>query len=387
MRMPVSVVCKSGHFNDPPVPVHDLADAAAVLADAAVIVDASLSDPHDAVEFARLGYRVAPAVTSGAQEYLEGAVPYMPWSHRHVAAAVRGTLGAAPPQLRGIPPSGLPGVPELQRDGPLVSVIVRTYNRRRFLERALDSVAAQTYRNLEAVVVNDAGESVNDIVGRYTFARLIENERNLGTTRSANVGLEAARGAYVGLLDDDDLLFPDHFSRLVGALEGSEAGAASSHAITTYLELTPFSDYATVGYRVGLARHVDRAEIYVRDPVAPMAVLMRRTALDHVGPFEESIDFAEDWEMWIRIAERYDVVHVPHVTGIYSVRSDNTNTVSRDAAKFAEAFAQITALHPLEGRPLVDEARTSMIEQSRAIEHTPLWGEPAIRFEPPRPLE
>ena len=135
-----------------------------------------------------------------------------------------------------------------------------------------------------------------------------------------------------------------------------------------------------------MTRHIDRAEIYVRDPVAPLAVLVRRSILDVLGPFEESVDFAEDWEMWIRIAERYDVVHVPCVTGVYSVRADNTNTVARNAAKFTEAFARIVELHPLEGRPLVQAARVSMIEQSRVIEQTPRWGEPAIRFEPPRPL-
>lgn len=392
LHMPLAVICKSGSFRDPPLETYRPQDASAVLPDASIVVDASLSDPRDAIAFSQLGYRVAAAATSGAHEYLGGVATYLPWMRRSIRGAVQIALG------RSVIPSVASvserkrgteqrfQATELRANGPLASVIVRTYNRPRFLERALSSIAAQKYKNVEAVVVNDAGDAVDEIVAKFPFARLIVNEKNLGTTPSANVGLRAARGEYVGLLDDDDMLFPDHLARHVDALERSGGAASSSDAITCYLELTPFSDYACYGYRVALARHIDRSDIYVRDPVAPMAVLMRRAVLDSLGGFNETVDFAEDWEVWIRIAERYDILHVPHVTGIYSVRTDATNTVVRQAARFGDAFARIVELHPLEGRPQIDGIRKQLVEQHRGMEMTPRWGEPAIRFEPPRPL-
>jgi hypothetical protein len=398
LHMPLAVICKSGSFRDPPVEMHRPQNAAAVLPDASLVVDASLSDPHDALALSRLGYRVVAASTSGAHEFLEGLACYMPWARRSVREAVLIALGRDAPTISSVTLSGAraaSGVEgqrsslratELRTDGPLASIIVRTYNRPRFLERALSSIAAQKYKNVEAIVVNDAGDPVDEVVAKFPFARLIVNEKNLGTTPSANVGLRAARGEYVGLLDDDDMLFPDHLARHVDALERSGGAASSSDAITCYLELTPFSDYAVYGYRVALARHVDRSEIYVRDPVAPMAVLMRRKILETLGGFDESVDFAEDWEVWIRIAESYDILHVPHVTGIYSVRTDATNTVVRQAARFGDAFARIVELHPLEDRPQIDAIRKQLVEQHRGMEMTPRWGDPAIRFEPPRPL-
>lgn len=394
LHLPVAVVCKSGSFRDPPLQTHRPQDAAAVLPDASLVVDASLSDPRDAIALSQLGYRVVAASTSGAHEYLEGLATYLPWMRRSIRDAVLIALGRPPavviPRPFDSAPNGAPlrlnSASGLRTNGPLASVIVRTYNRPRFLERALSSIAAQKYKNVEAVVVNDAGDPVDDIVAKFRFARLVVNEKNLGTTPSANVGLRAARGEYVGLLDDDDMLFPDHVARHVDALERSGGAASSSDAITCYLELTPFSDYAVYGYRVALARHVDRSDIYVRDPIAPMAVLMRRTILERLGGFDETVDFAEDWEVWIRIAEHYDILHVPHVTGIYSVRTDATNTVVRQAARFGDAFARIVELHPLEDRPQVDAIRKQLVEQHRGMEMTPRWGEPAIRFEPPRPL-
>jgi hypothetical protein len=389
LHLPTEVVCKSGSFRDPQLTVARPASAAQILPDAAVVVDASLSDPHDAIELSRLGYRVVTPSTNGAIEYLEGIVAYLPWHRRSLRDAVLIALGRGPSvvTLSGVEgPAEVFRAAQLRRTGPLVSFIVRTYNRPRFLERALGSIAAQIYRDVEAVVVNDAGQSVDDIVAKFPFARLVTNERNLGVTPSANVGLRAARGEFVGLLDDDDMIFPDHAARLVDALERSGCGAANTDTITCYLELTPFSDYAVYGYRVALARHIDRSHIYTWDPVAPMSVMARRAVLIDLGGFDESVEFAEDWELWIRIAEHYDILHVPHVTGIYAVRTDATNTVVTQAAKFGNAYARIVAQHPLPNRPQIDQIRQQLIEQHRGLELTPRWGEPAIRFEPPRPL-
>ncbi len=385
-HMPLVIVCKGGTFRDPEVEVQRPHQAADVIADAAVVVDAQLSDPHDAIELTRLGHRVVTPMTNGAHEYVPGIAAYVPWIRRSIRESVQVALGR-PPATISPPAAAVPlHAPQLRTNGPLTSIIVRTHNRPRFLERALGSIASQIYRDVEAVVVNDAGEPVDEIVARFPFARLVVNEKNLGTTPSANVGLRAARGTYVGLLDDDDMLFPDHVARLVDAMERTRGAAANAHAITCYLELTPFSDYAVYGYRVALARHIDRSDIYVRDPIAPMSMLMRRSVLEDLGGFDESVDFAEDWELWIRIAEHYDVQYVPYVTGIYSVRTDATNTVVTLAARFGSAFTRIVELHPLVERPQIDAMRQQMIDQHRGVDMTPRWGTPAIRFEPPRPL-
>ena len=385
LHLPTEVICKSGSFRDPQLTVARPASASQILPDAAVVVDASLSDPHDAIELSRLGYSVVTPSTNGAHEYLQGVATFLPWSRRSVRESVLNALGrsAATPLVR---TTTTLQAAQLRQTGPLVSFIVRTHNRPRFLERALGSIASQIYRDVEAVVVNDAGEPVDEIVARFPFARLVVNEENLGVTPSANVGLRAARGEFVGLLDDDDMLFPDHAARLVDALERSGCAAANTDTITCYLELTPFSDYAVYGYRVALARHVDRSHIYTWDPIAPMSVMVRRAVLNDLGGFDESVVFAEDWELWIRIAEHYDILHVPHVTGIYSVRTDATNTVVTQAAKFGNAYARIVAQHPLPDRPQIDAIRQQLIEQHRGLELTPRWGDPAIRFEPPRPL-
>lgn len=102
----------------------------------------------------------------------------------------------------------------------LVSVIIPTYKRARaFLKRAIDSVLAQTYGNIEVIVVDDNGlsetekyrEEVTKVLDAYEDKRIvyIQNEENLGVSLSRNRGIQQARGAYITFLDDDDCYLPN----------------------------------------------------------------------------------------------------------------------------------------------------------------------------------
>jgi LmbE family N-acetylglucosaminyl deacetylase len=115
-------------------------------------------------------------------------------------------------------------------DVPLVSVIIRSMDRPT-LKDALASVAAQTYPNVEVVVVNAKG-SAHSSQPEYRdrlVLRLIESGSPLKRSAAANAGLDAARGEYIQFLDDDDTLDPDHLSTLVTTLrETREAAVAYS---------------------------------------------------------------------------------------------------------------------------------------------------------------
>jgi glycosyltransferase involved in cell wall biosynthesis len=105
------------------------------------------------------------------------------------------------------------------RDEPLVSVIIRSMGRKD-LHRALDSVALQTYPNIEVVVVNAKGEKdprLGEWCGRFPL-RQCHSLQPLSRSKAANVGLENAMGEYFIFLDDDDWFYPDHVSGLAEAL-------------------------------------------------------------------------------------------------------------------------------------------------------------------------
>src|SRR6185503_7635985 len=126
----------------------------------------------------------------------------------------------------------LGGVPELLevREGPLVSVVVRTCERPALLAEALASLAASTYRRVEVVLVVDGGGAAPVPEGFPFAVRRVDLIPRRGRAGAANAGVEAASGALLGFLDDDDLLEPEHLATLVGALGATGVRAAYSDA-------------------------------------------------------------------------------------------------------------------------------------------------------------
>jgi glycosyltransferase involved in cell wall biosynthesis len=96
-------------------------------------------------------------------------------------------------------------------NNPLVSIIIPTYNRAEYLDRAVQSALSQTYNNIEVIVVDDAStDNTAQVVRSFESEKLryIRNEENIGAPRTRNRGLQEANGEFVNFLDDDDELLP-----------------------------------------------------------------------------------------------------------------------------------------------------------------------------------
>jgi glycosyltransferase involved in cell wall biosynthesis len=116
---------------------------------------------------------------------------------------------------------------------PLVSVIVPTFNRPSMLRDALASIQAQTYREIEVIVVNDGGVDVQPVVdsaGSLHRSLCLKHETTRGLAAARNSGLRAASGEYIAYVDDDDVYYPDHVETLVKFLTHSGAKVAYTDA-------------------------------------------------------------------------------------------------------------------------------------------------------------
>jgi glycosyltransferase involved in cell wall biosynthesis len=211
-----------------------------------------------------------------------------------------------------------------------VSVIVPTYNRPDLLARALESIKAQTYTNFEALVVNDGGVDVSEIVSRYPFARYFSHASNRGLPAARNTAIQHASGGYIAYLDDDDWYYTKHLETLVRGIKGHRAAYTNAHAI----------DREDSGSRYVFECEYT-PEFILKQNVFPCnTVLHEKSLFEQVGLFDESLPNSEDWDMWIRISQVCGWHHLPVVT----CAVDRTRpTMSSDRPAMLKVFEQIRA--------------------------------------------
>ena len=217
------------------------------------------------------------------------------------------------------------------RRGPLVSVLLPTYNRRRYLPYALGSAVRQTYRNLEIFVVNDGGHDVRDVVQSFDDPRIsfIDRRENRGKPHSLNEALARARGKYVAYLDDDDIYYPNHVQVLVDALEGpTDCQVAYSDLYKTYCRVLSNGDREVLSKHVEISRDFDRFLMLYFNHALHVSLMHRRDLLDRTGLYNEDLNILIDWDMTRRLAFFSDFQHLPTITGEFYSPVEESDRIS-----------------------------------------------------------
>jgi len=210
---------------------------------------------------------------------------------------------------------------------PLVSIIVRTKDRPKLLMRALQSIADQTYRPVEVVLINDGGCPLDilDLSGVLADVSLnyIQLDRNTGRSHAGNVGIENARGEYVGFLDDDDVYFPAGVETLVTA-----ALIARNSVLYGKVICRKYSDNDLL--KVVEEREVgetfDAGRLVLENFIPINAVCIPRNLLRSIGLLDLGLPIFEDWDMMIRLSEAAAFQFVDAVVAEYSVIGSATIT-------------------------------------------------------------
>lgn len=232
-----------------------------------------------------------------------------------------------------------------------LTVIIPTCNRRSMLGRCLQSVLAQTQVPLEIIVVNDAGESVEDIIAEHNASgiiRYVEHPINKGASAARNTGLHLARGAFIAYLDDDDTYLPSHLETMMTALSASSCRFGYSFAeyviddfregqLVTLGRVQPYSDIT-----------YSRERLLVSNFIPTPTWVFSRTLLDEVGYFDESFAACEDWEWLIRASEKTDFLRVPQVTVEVRQRlHDDQHLIVKHRSKMNAWINAVYAKHPV----------------------------------------
>jgi len=205
-------------------------------------------------------------------------------------------------------------------DLPLVSVIIRSMDRPT-LSEALDSVALQTYTNIEVIVINAKGDAHRELktwCGRFPLI-FSSNTEPLHRSQAANLGLETAQGKYLIFLDDDDFFYPEHINTLITALQNQRkaqcvySGIRVEHYIDNKLDqVTEFNEA------------YNPHKLLSRNFIPIHAMLFEKSLFSSEQcAFDENLEVFEDWDFWIQISQCCEIKHTGKITAVYRNHGDS----------------------------------------------------------------
>ena len=200
---------------------------------------------------------------------------------------------------------------------PLVSIVVPTRDRVRWLPRAIDSLLAQDYPRVEVLVVDDGSQDdtarlLADYARRIGTGFRAVRQEPAGGGAAINLGWALAAGDVVGYLSDDDALHPAAVSRLVAALE-SDPGA-----VVAYPAYQVVSDRGTVLDSVLPIEYSPDAAIRLHATVIGPGALIRRSALEPAGAWDTSLRWIPDLILWMTLGLRGRAIRVPEVLAYWT---------------------------------------------------------------------
>lgn len=223
---------------------------------------------------------------------------------------------------------------------PLVSVIVPAYNAGKFIQQTLASILAQSYRNLEIIVVDDGStddtaEIVKSIAENDDRLILV-SQSNRGVAMARNCGIEMSRGEYLAPVDADDIWYPQKIEKQVHSM--------LKHGPRTGLVYTWFNILDEEGCVTGRGREwtlegsVYRALIYANFVGNGSTPMMRRSCIDQVGLYNPGLkaqgaEGCEDWDLYLRIARHYEYRVVPEYLVGYRKYAGNMSSNYLQMAK------------------------------------------------------
>ena len=217
---------------------------------------------------------------------------------------------------------------------PRIAVVVNTYDQARFLGEALESVFAQSHSADEVIVVDDgSGDAPETVAGRYPGVRLIR-QPNMGLAAARNTGLNAATADLITFLDADDRLLPNALASGIAALAerpgcafafgGHRRVAADGTPLGGDVRPPSATGYLDLLWGNQIGMHA--AVVYVRRLLA------------EAGGFDVSVAYGEDYELYLRLAQRYPIAVHPETVAEYRQHDEN---MSNNSAKMLSWILKI----------------------------------------------
>lgn len=232
---------------------------------------------------------------------------------------------------------------------PKVSVIIPNYNYAKYIAKTIDSVLAQTYENIEIIVVDDGSKDKSiEVLKKYGEKITIIEQKNQGVSLARNNGAEKSTGEYIAFLDADDIWLPEKLERQMQKFfEDEEIGLV--HCSMTYIDP---NDEVCGQINEGMEGNVAHEFLRFTKGVvigAGSTGIVPRKVFEEIGGFDHRLSTAADWDFSYRIATKYKIGFIRQPLVLYRLHNSNMHSniklMEHDMMLgFEKAFANGTSI-------------------------------------------
>ena len=209
---------------------------------------------------------------------------------------------------------------------PAVTVLLPTYNRRKYLPRAIKCIVDQTFTDWRLIVVNDGGEDVGDVVRGFGDPRIeYVSLPHKGKGGVLNAALKMVEGEYVSYMDDDDEVFPEHLRLLYATAVRNHSGFVYSD---TWLTRIDKNTGKVINESVENSRDVTPDMLRIQNYINHKQIIHRKELSDRIGGFDEELPILIDFDFIRRLAFIEAPHHLRKITGRHYLLMDGRATSS-----------------------------------------------------------
>ena len=227
----------------------------------------------------------------------------------------------------------------------LVSAIITTHDRQDLMVRAVKSVLSQTYKNLELIVVDDASdERADELLKEFNLKYIyIPKEESKGGNHARNTGILAAKGEYIAFLDDDDYWLPMKIEEQMAVIEEKQCKLVycpCSKEIVNRDNISYFHQ-SPQPYKSG---DMSKKILY-NICTTTSCILVKKDALIEIGLFDENLNFWQEYELTIRLAQKGPFYYAWKDLVVYRVDTSDKNRLTNKFYEWKRSVRYIYTKH------------------------------------------
>lgn len=206
------------------------------------------------------------------------------------------------------------------------------FNGEKFLKEAIDSILKQTFIDFEFIIVNDGStDNTRNIIQNYNDHRikLLNNKSNLGISRAANIGIKASCGIYIARQDADDISMPERLEKEVSFLDQNKnVGLVGTYYFVINENGKILNTIKCLTKSIEL-----RVKLLEGNQFCHGTIMFRRECIDKIGAYREEFKLAEDYDLYLRIAERYDMANIPEPLYKWRINIKSNSVTKKNTAR------------------------------------------------------